>query len=220
MKGFDFLGNSNLNYPWAQDRQEEEWGLDQVVLSWEELGGFSMVEHKMVNWTHETVDAGWESAISVCSPCSETVIGFAEQCLELCQASSRAGLCHQHRSECTAFMGCHPKAATCKACWAPLHPLHWHICLLCLGRSDSPTAAWMVLVLLENQRLFFPSSFPVLSQMRCQHPPLPIAGRVHVTADAQVFSEWDEMTKVPYQGQKRERDRKRPVLVSVRHCED
>lgn len=35
-----------------------------MVLSWEELGGFSMVEHKMVNWTHETVCAGWKSAIS------------------------------------------------------------------------------------------------------------------------------------------------------------
>lgn len=142
-------------------------------------GCFSMVEHKMANWTHETVRAGWKSVI-----CSETKwLGLHSSAWNCDQTTSRLGLvvCHQHRNICTAFRG-----HACLGISAPTALTH--LGLLCFGRSDSVSAAWMVVDLLENQPIFFPFPFPMLSQMRCQHLPLFIAGRVHVTADVEVFS--------------------------------
>lgn len=69
-------------------------------------------------------------------------------------------VCHQYRRMCMhcPHHSCQPKAAIS----APTALTH--LWLLCFGRSGTPTAAWVFVGLLENQPVFFPHSFPMLSQ--------------------------------------------------------
>lgn len=142
------LRNSNSNYTWAKTgkRKSEVWRF----LPWEELGCFSMVEHQMVNCTHETVRAGWKSAISVCKPCSETQwLGLHGNAWKCDQATCRVKLlvCHQHRKMCMHCLhrSCQPKAAACWACLGIPALLHWHVWLCCVlgGVTASLQPGWL-----------------------------------------------------------------------------
>lgn len=188
MKGFGLLRNFNSNYPWAKTgkrKSEEIWtiwfyhGRNWVVFPW---------------WSIKWSTGHMRQYVQAGKVPFQHVNPVQKQSDWVCncdQATSRPKLvvCHWAGvnalpSRVMSTQGCHVRR------------LLGHLCTYCTDTSVS-TVFWEEwqshctldgVGLLENQLIFFLFSFPMLSQTRCQHLPLFIAGWVRVTVDVEVFS--------------------------------